>query len=54
MNRKSRHRSNIGYTRHTKKTNKTGKHSTAYKAKRRMMQEKGYIVCLYTLLMASI
>jgi hypothetical protein len=33
MNRKSRHSSNIGYTRRTKKANKTVKHSTAYKSK---------------------
>jgi len=33
MNRKSRDTSNIGYTRHMKKANKTRKHSTAYTTK---------------------
>jgi hypothetical protein len=41
MNRKSRHSSNIGYTRHTKKASKTGKHSTAYKAKMRNHTTEG-------------
>jgi len=33
MNRKSRDSSNIGYTRHMKKANKTRKRSTAYTTK---------------------
>jgi hypothetical protein len=43
MNRKSRHSSNIGYTRHTKKASKTGKHSTAYKAKMRNHTTEGHV-----------
>jgi hypothetical protein len=49
MNRKSRHSSNIGYTRHTKKASKTGKHSTAYKAKMRNHTTEGLYLNMYRL-----
>jgi len=50
MNRKSRHSSNIGYTRHTKKANKTGTHSTAYKAKMKNHTTEGLYLNIYRLL----
>ena len=49
MNRKSRHSSDIGYTRHTKKASKTGKHSTAYKAKMKNHTTEGLYLNIYRL-----
>jgi hypothetical protein len=49
MNRKSRHRSNIGYTRHTKNANKTGKHSTAYKIEMKNHAREGLYLIIYRL-----